>query len=217
MLRRYFIAGLLVWLPILITIYVIHLLVNMMDAFFAFMPDMMRPDFLLGYHIPGFELVLTILVVFLSGVLVTNFLGRWLLAMGEAILARIPLVRTIYSATKQVLETVLASKDTSFRKVLLVEYPRAGIWSIAFQTNTDFNAQGSNVQGLITAFVPSAPSPISGFLIMLPPSEVHELKMSVDEALKMIISLGMVVPPVLPAKSLHPEKQKLVKKIKKDQ
>lgn len=195
MLKKYFIAGLLVWLPIFFTVYVIHLLVYGMDSLFALLPDSLRPDVFLGYHIPGLEIAFTIFVIFISGLLVTNFLGRCFLSLGEGVLSRIPLVRSIYSAAKQVLETLLVSKETSFRKVLLVEYPRTGLWSLAFQTNNGFQGTEANdLDGLITIFVPSAPSPLSGFLMMLPSDQVRELKMSVDEALKMIISLGMVVP-----------------------
>ena len=195
MLKKYFIAGLLVWLPIFFTLYVIHLLLNGMDSLFALLPNALRPDIFLGYHVPGLEIALSFFIIFISGLLVTNFLGRWFLSLGEGILSRIPLVRSIYSAAKQVLGTLLASKETSFRKVLLVEYPRAGLWSLAFQTNNGFQGtEADDLNNLITIFVPSAPSPLSGFLIMLPSSQVRELKMSVDEALKMIISLGMVVP-----------------------
>ena len=195
MLKRYFIAGLLVWLPIFITVYMIHLLISSMDAVFAMLPHALRPDFLLGYHIPGMEIALTLLLVFFSGILVTNFLGRWLLSLGESLLNRIPLIRTIYSGTKQTLETVLSSKEASFRKVLLVEYPRAGVWTLAFQANTGFNGtEASDLEHLITVFIPSAPSPLSGFLIMLPLNQVRELNMSVDEALKIIISLGTIMP-----------------------
>lgn len=195
MLKRYFIAGLLVWLPIFTTLYVVHLLLNLVKTLFDWLPDMLRPDFLLGYPIPGFEVMLALLLVLLSGVLATHFLGQWLLSIGENVLARIPLVRTVYSATKQVVETLLGSKGVSFNKVLLVEYPRKEVWSIAFQTNTGFQGGDTeDLQALITVFIPSVPSPLSGFLVMMAPSQVRELSMSVDEALKMIISLGMIKP-----------------------
>ena len=195
MLKKYFFAGLLVWLPIFFTVYVMHLLWQGMAGLFALLPNSLRPDIFLGYPIPGIEIVLTLLLIVLSGLLATNFLGRWFFSIGETILLRIPLVRSIYSAAKQVIETLLISKETSFSQVLLVEYPRPGLWSLAFQTNKGFQgSEAEDLNHLIMVFIPSAPSPLSGFLILLPFDQVRVLKMSVDDALKMIISLGMVVP-----------------------
>jgi len=194
-LKRYFLAGLLVWLPIIITLYVIGFLVSLLDQTVNILPPSYRPDVLLGMHIPGFGVVLSLLVLFLTGMLVTNFLGRKLVALWEKILARIPLVRSIYSSSKQVIETLFSSNGQAFRKVLLVEYPRQGCWSIAFQTGSGTMELRDQVgQELITLFVPTTPNPTSGFLIVVPKDAVLELQMSVDDALKMVISLGVIQP-----------------------
>ena len=184
-LKRYFLAGLLVWLPIIITLYVIGFLVSLLDQTVNILPPSYRPDVLLGMHIPGFGVVLSLLVLFLTGMLVTNFLGRKLVALWEKILARIPLVRSIYSSSKQVIETLFSSNGQAFRKVLLVEYPRQGCWSIAFQTGSGtMELRDQEGQELITLFVPTTPNPTSGFLIVVPKDAVLELQMSVDDALK---------------------------------
>lgn len=194
-LRRYLIAGLLVWLPIGVTVLVVKLLVDLMDQTLVVLPEAYRPDRLLGFHIPGLGVVLSVLVVLSTGVVMAHFFGQQLLAAWEAILNRIPLVRSIYSSVKQLSQTLLSSGGQSFRKVLLIEYPRKGLWTLAFQTGTDIGeAQAKTGEDVINVYVPTTPNPTSGFFLMVPRRDLVELDMSVDEGLKMIISMGVVVP-----------------------
>jgi len=195
MLKRYLIAGLLVWLPLGVTVLVIRLLVTFMDKLLVFIPVQYHPDTLLGVHIPGLGVVLAVLVVLVTGVIVANFFGRQLVAAWESLLGRIPLVRTIYHSVKQVAVTIFSSQGKSFRRVLLIEYPRKGIYTLCFQTG-DAVAEVMEKTGkeVINVFVPTTPNPTSGFFIMLPEEDVQELDMSIDDALKMIMSLGVIVP-----------------------
>jgi len=199
MFRRYFIAGIVVWVPIWVTLLVIRFLVDIMDQSFALLPEAYQPQNLFGFKIPGLGLVFTFVVMFFTGVIVTHFLGHRIVALWERVLARIPLVRTIYSGVKQVLQTLLVSNGKAFRKVVLVEYPRRDLWSIAFVTSEDFDVGEKEHtkkvgQNLITIFIPTTPNPTSGFLMIVPRSDVIELDMNVDVALKMVISLGVVSP-----------------------
>ncbi len=194
-LRRYLIAGLLVWLPLGVTVLVIRLLVGFMDRFLLLIPDRYNPENLLGFHIPGLGLLLSIIVVVVTGVIVANFFGRRLIALWESLLARIPLVRSIYSSVKQIAETLFHPDGKSFRKVLLIEYPRIGIWTLAFHTGGVVGeVQDKTGREVINVFVPTTPNPTSGFFIMVPKEDVVELDMSVDDGLKLIMSLGVVVP-----------------------
>jgi len=194
-LRRYLIAGLLVWLPLGVTLLVIRLLVGFMDNTLLVIPASYHPDTLLGFHVPGLGLLLAVVIVLVTGVIVANFFGRRLVALWESLLARIPLVRTIYNSVKQVAETILSSNGESFRKVLLIEYPRRGIWTLAFQTgNAVGEIQDRTGAEVINIFVPTTPNPTSGFFIMLPKDDVIELSMTVDDGLKMIVSMGVIVP-----------------------
>ena len=194
-LRRYLIAGLLVWLPLGVTVLVIRLLVGVMDNTLLVIPKRYHPDTLLGFHLPGLGLLLAVTIVLVTGVIVANFFGRRLIALWEALLARIPLVRTIYHGVKQVAETVLAADGKSFRKVLLVEYPRRGIWTLAFQTgNPVGEIQDKTKSEVINVFVPTTPNPTSGFFILVPREDIIELDMSVDDGLKMIVSMGVIIP-----------------------
>lgn len=194
-MRRYLIAGLLIWLPLGVTVMVIKLLVDMMDQTLLVLPAAYHPDVLLGFHIPGLGVLLSVTVVLLTGVVAANFFGRRLVALWEKALTRIPLVRPIYSAVKQLTETVFTSGGQSFRKVLLIEYPRKGIWTLAFQTGTAVGeAQSKTGEEVINVYVPTTPNPTSGFFLMVLRREVVELDMSVDDGLKMIISMGAVVP-----------------------
>jgi len=193
--RRYIMAGLLVWLPLGVTILVIKMLVDLMDRSMLLVPAHLRPDQLLGVHIPGLGVIVSVLVVLLTGIIVANLFGRKLVDAWESLLARIPLVRSIYSAVKQIAETMFSSSGQSFRKVLLVEYPRKGLWTLAFQTGTQTGeAQCKTGRDVINIYVPTTPNPTSGFFIMVPKEDVVELEMSVDEGLRMIISMGSVVP-----------------------
>jgi len=193
-MKRYLIAGLLVWVPLGVTAMVINFGVGLMDKTLLWLPAAYRPDNLLGFHIPGLGVLLSVVIVFSTGIIVANLFGRTLVQFWENMLARIPLVRTIYASVKQILETVFSSGQ-SFRKVLLVEYPRKGLWTLAFQSSsTQGEAQAKTAQDVINVFIPTTPNPTSGFFIMVPRTEVIELEMSVDDGLKMIISAGMVVP-----------------------
>lgn len=194
-IRRYLIAGLLVWLPIWATLLILKFLVDIMDSTLRLIPHEYQPDKLLGFHIPGLGLFISLAVLILTGMLVSNFIGRQFVALWEYILAKIPVVRSIYSAVKKVLETLFTSKDQSFRKVLLVEYPRKGLWSIAFQTGAGSDELNKVLNTeLVSIFIPTTPNPTSGFLMLVPRSEVIELEMNVEDALKYVISLGVVLP-----------------------
>lgn len=192
-IRRYFIAGLVVWLPIWVTYIVIKFLVDILDGSLSLLPYEYQPDQLLGFHVPGLGLIFTLLILFFTGLLVTNFLGRKIVNLWERMLARIPLIRSIYSAVKQVVHALVQPTGSSFRKVLLVEYPRRGIWSIAFQTSDQFT-DTPHPEEVVTVFIPTTPNPTSGFLTIIPKADTHELNMSVEEALRMVISLGVVMP-----------------------
>lgn len=194
-LRRYLIAGLLVWVPLAITVAVIDALIGFMDRTLLLLPEQWRPESLLGFQIPGLGLVLTVVILLITGLLAANLFGRKVVDAWESLLARIPLVRSIYSAVKQVAETVLASNGVAFRKVLLIEYPRRGIWTLAFQTGAaNREIQDHTAAEVITVFVPTTPNPTSGFIMMLPREDVVELSMTVEEALKLVVSLGVVAP-----------------------
>lgn len=192
-LRSYLLAGLVVWLPILITIGVLRFIVDLLDNTLALIPKNYQPEHLLGINIPGFGVILSLILLVGTGMFATNFFGQRLVSWGESILSRIPLVRSIYSAVKQVINTVLSSNGDAFRKVLLIEYPRKGLWSLAFQTGTATQEINTHTnEEMISLFIPTTPNPTSGFLMMIPKKEAIELDMSIEEALKFIISLGVM-------------------------
>ncbi len=195
-IRRYFISGLLVWLPLWVTILVIKFLVDILGSTLLMLPIQYQPDTLIGFHIPGINVFITLLVILLTGVVVANFLGRKLVELWEALMGRIPLVRTVYMGVKQVLNTLFTPGGQSFRKVLLVQFPHPGMWSIAFQTGDSTPEVNKSFEGeaMISLFIPATPNPTSGFLMMMPRKDVIELNMSVDQALKFVISLGVVQP-----------------------
>ena len=195
-LQRYFISGLLVWLPIWITLIALKFLADILNNTMLLLPRPYQPDNLLGFHIPFVGVLITLVMILLTGVIVANFLGRKLLSLWDALMGRIPLVRTIYTGVKQVLHTVFAPGGQSFRKVLLIEYPRAGVWTIAFQTGDTLPQveQALSAQPMVSVYVPTTPNPTSGFLLMLERDKVKEVNMSVDQALKFVISLGVVQP-----------------------
>lgn len=193
--RRSIIAGLLVWVPLGVTAFVISFLVGVMDKTLVLIPRQYQPDTLIGFHIPGLGVVLSVLIVFVTGVVFANLFGKQFVALAESLLSRIPLVRSIYAGVKQLMETVFVSGGQSFRKVLLLEYPRKGLWTLAFQTGIDVGeAQFKTGEDVINVYVPTTPNPTSGFFIMVPKKDVVELDMSVDDGLKMLISMGVVVP-----------------------
>ncbi len=206
-LRRYLVAGLLVWVPVGATILVFRLLLGIMNRFLFWLPAAYRPENLVGYPIPGLSAILAGILAFglllITGVFAANFLGKRLVSSYESLLARIPLVRSVYGAVKNFTEVLLSENDNSFKRVLLVEYPREGIYSLAFQTSENAReVQARTGETIVTAFVPTTPNPTSGFILFVPRSQVTELEMSVEDALKMIVSLGVVVPKWHPA---HPE------------
>lgn len=210
MFRRYFIAGLLVLLPIWVTLLIIKFVVDIVDQSLSLLPKGYQPDALFGLHIPGFGFIFGIVLVFFTGMLVTNFIGNWFLALWEGFLARIPLVRSIYMGVKQVLSTLFSPSGESFRKVLLVEYPRKDVWTIAFQTGSGFTLQERNPSDeLVTVFVPTTPNPTAGFLLLVPKQQVVELKMSTDQAFKYIISMGVVLPPMMAEQMLRTNKESI--------
>ncbi len=200
-LRAYLLAGLLVWLPLGVTIFIIRLANRLMDNTLALVPPRWREGLTIPgldisvFEIPGIGLILTLIILFFTGLLMANFVGRQMVAFGESLLDRIPLVRTVYSAVKNFAEIVLGPGNQSFKKVLLIQYPRKGIWSLAFQTSSSLGEIDARTGvDVICTFVPTTPNPTSGFIIMVPREEAIVLDMEVDEALKMIISLGVVVP-----------------------
>lgn len=194
-LRRYLVAGLLVWVPLGITIFLIRIAINLMDRTLGLLPRQYRPEELLGFEIPGLGVVLTFLLLLLTGVLAANFVGRAFVGGWESLMHRIPVVRSIYSAAKNFAEIVFSDSSDSFKRVLLIEYPRKGLYSLAFQTATELSeVQGRTDEDVVCCFVPTTPNPTSGFIIVVPKKDVTVLDMEVDEALKMIISLGVVVP-----------------------
>lgn len=194
-LRRYLVAGLLVWLPIGVTVLVFKVLLDLMDRVLLLLPAAYRPEMVLGFRIPGLGAVLALLVLFATGMLVANLLGRRLVYWYEALVGRIPLVRSVYGGVKNFAAVLLSDTRKSFRKVLLIEYPRKGVYRIALETSDEVQEIAGVVgREMVTAFVPTTPNATSGFLVFVPREEVIELSMSVEEALKMVVSLGVVIP-----------------------
>jgi len=194
-LRKYIITGLLIWIPLGITIFVIKLLVNLMDNTIVLLPPTWRPEALFGFNLPGLGIVISAMIIFITGFFLTNFAGRRIISFWENLLDRIPLVRSIYSSVKQVTSTVLSSDNNTFNEVLLIEYPRKGVWTICFKTNDSPKIfSEATGQGLITVFVPTTPNPTSGFILFVPKDEVKPMDMDVEDALKLVMSLGVVTP-----------------------
>ena len=202
-LRRYLVAGILVWAPLAVTFLLLRFAVNLMDRSLKLLPVAYRPEFLLQQlfntetpvQIPGLGIILTFSVLLLTGVLAANYVGRHVVGGWESLMKRIPIVRSIYGGAKSFAEIVFSDSNDSFKNVLLIEYPRKGIYSLAFQTSTELGeVQERTGEDVICCFVPTTPNPTSGYVVMLPRTDVRVLDMEVDEALKMIISLGVVVP-----------------------
>lgn len=193
LLRRYFIAGLLFWLPIWATYVVVKFLITLMEGTLTLLPKKYQPDQLLGFHFPGLGLLFTIIILFITGLLVSNFIGHRLMQFWNMLVSRIPLIRSIHAAVKQVAEALLHPSGTSFKKVLLIEYPRRGVWSVGFLTSEHLLDTPTDCP-MITAFIPTTPNPTSGFLLVIPKTDVTELNISVEEALRLIISVGVVTP-----------------------
>lgn len=194
-IRRYLVAGILVWVPLAVTYTLIRFVVGLMDRTLLLLPRQFRPEELLGFNIPGLGVILTIIVLLVTGLLAANFVGRAFVGGWESLLDRIPVVRSIYSAAKNFAEMVFSDSSQSFKRVLLIEYPRKGLYSLAFQTSTELGeVQGRKGEEIVCCFVPTTPNPTSGFIVIVPKKDVIVLDMEVDEALRMIISLGVVVP-----------------------
>ena len=194
-LRRYLVAGLLVWIPLGVTVFILRVLIGLMDRTLLLIPEQYRPEEWLGFTVPGLGLLLTVLVLLVTGLLAANIVGRSMVGLWESLLDRIPVVRSVYSAAKNFAEIVFSDSGQSFKKVLLIEYPRKGVYSLAFQTATNLGeVQARTGEEMICTFVPTTPNPTSGYIIIVPKKDIIELDMEIDEALKMIISLGVVVP-----------------------
>ena len=197
LIKRYFITVLLIWVPLAITAWVLSLIANVADQSLLLLPEGMRPHTLLGFDLPGAGVVLTLLVILTTGLLAANFIGQRLVGWWEIFLARIPVVNSIYNSVKQVSDTLFSSSGNAFRKALLVQYPREGSWTIAFLTGAPGGDVPNHLTGdFVSVYVPTTPNPTSGFFLMMKKSDVIELNMNVDEALKYIISMGVVAPPV---------------------
>ncbi len=203
-LRRYFITGLLIWVPLGITIWVLDALIGAMDQTLLLLPEHWRPEAWLGVRIPGLGVLLTALVIFVTGLVSANLIGQRLLAYWEGILHRIPVVRTIYGSVKQVSDTLLTGTGHAFRKVLLVHYPHPHAWSLAFQTNVPDEVRSRLGDEWLAVFIPTAPSPVNGFYFYVRREETIELDVSVDTALKYIVSMGVVAPSPRPVANHYP-------------
>ena len=194
-LKRYLITGLLIWVPLVITLWVLDLLVGIMDQTLLLLPRQWQTEAWLGMHIPGLGVVLTVLTVFLTGVLAANIIGQQLVKFWEGVLARIPVVNSIYTGVKQVSDTLFAPGGQAFRKAVLVQWPGPGMWTIAFLTGRPGGDVANHLKGdYVSVYVPTTPNPTGGYFVMLPRKDVIELDMSVDAALKYIISMGVVPP-----------------------
>jgi len=194
-LKRYLITGLLIWVPLVITLWVLDLLVGTMDQTLLLLPPEWRTEGWLGVHIPGLGVVLTVLIVLVTGMLAANIIGQQLVLFWEGVLARIPVVNSIYIGVKQVSDTLFKPGGQAFRKAVLVQWPRPGMWTIAFVTGTPGGDVANHLQGdYLSLYVPTTPNPTGGYFVMTPRAEVIELDMSVDDALKYIISMGVVAP-----------------------
>ncbi|CAM5475885.1 DUF502 domain-containing protein [Thauera mechernichensis] len=195
-MKKYFITGLLIWIPLAITFMVLAWIVGTLDAILLWLPNGFQPRDYMGFDVPGVGVVASLLIVFLTGLVAANVLGQKLVKLWEALLARIPVVKSIYYSVKQVSDTLFSSSGQAFRKALLVQYPRQGAWTIAFLTGQPGGDAARHLVGdYVSVYVPTTPNPTSGFFLMMPRADVIELDMSVDEALKYIISMGVVAPP----------------------
>lgn len=203
-MKKYFVTGLLIWIPLVITLMVLAWVVNTLDQILLIAPAAVRPDALLDFHLPGVGVLVTLLLILLTGLAAANFVGQRLVGFWEGLLSRIPVVKSIYYSVKQVSDTLLSSNGQAFRKALLIQYPHQGIWTIAFQTGKPGGDAARHLgDDFVSVYVPTTPNPTSGFFLMLPRKDAIELDMSVDDALKYIISMGVVAPPSPPGSALH--------------
>jgi uncharacterized membrane protein len=194
-LRRWLLAGLLVLVPLAVTVWLLNWIISTLDQTLQILPGDWQPDKLLGFHIPGFGVLLALAIVLSIGAIASNFLGRKLVSWWDALLSRIPIVRSIYSSVKQVSDTLFSENGNAFRKALLVQWPREGVWTIAFQTGMPGGDVANHLTGdYMSVYVPTTPNPTGGYFVMLKRADCIELQMSVDEALTYVISMGVVVP-----------------------
>lgn len=202
-MKKYLITGLLVLVPLVITVWVLKSLIGMMDQSLLLLPEEWHPHTLFGRDIPGFGVILTFAIVLITGLVATNFFGMQLIALWEKLLQRLPVVKSIYSSVKQVSDTLFSDSGNAFRKAVLVQFPREGAWTIAFLTGTPGGDVVNHLHGeYVSVYVPTTPNPTGGYFLMMPKADVIELDMSVDEALKYIISMGVVAPANKPTKPL---------------
>jgi len=193
--RKHFITGLLIWIPLVITIWVLKVIFDALDQSLLLLPASFQTESWLGVHIPGLGAVLTLVVVFITGVFATNFFGAQLVALWHDVLNRIPVVNSIYSSVKQISDTLFSSSGQAFRKALLVQWPHPGMWTLAFLTGTPGGDVVSHVPAdCVSVYVPTTPNPTGGYFVIVRRADVIELDMSVDQALKYIISMGVVPP-----------------------
>ena len=196
-MKKYFITGLLIWVPLAITAWVLSMIVRSMDQSLLLLPQAIHPEHLLGVYIPGLGALLTLLVVFLTGLVTTNIVGQKLVRFWEGVLARIPVVKSIYYSVKQVSDTLFSGSGVAFRKVLLVRYPHPEAWSVAFQTGHPARDVADMLpEEHVGVFIPTTPSPVNGFFFFVRRKDIIELDMNVDDALKYIVSMGVVAPPM---------------------
>lgn len=194
-MKKYLITGLLVLVPLVITIWVLKSLIGAMDQSLLLLPEQWHPRNLLGRDIPGFGVILTFGIVFFTGLIATNFFGMQIISLWEKLLHRLPVVKSIYSSVKQVSDTLFSDSGNAFRKAVLVQFPHQNAWTIAFLTGTPGGDVANHLHGeYVSVFVPTTPNPTGGYFLMLPKTDIIELEMSVDEALKYIISMGVVAP-----------------------
>lgn len=210
-MKKYFITGLLVLVPVVITFWVLSSLIQTMDQSLLLLPEQWQPQQLFGFSMVGLGAILTVLIVFVTGLIATNIFGQQLILIWEAMLSRVPVVKSIYASVKQVSDTIFSDSGNAFRKALLVEFPRKGSWTIAFLTGEPGGDVINHLQGdYVSVYVPTTPNPTGGYFLMIEKKEVIELDMSVDQALKYIISMGTVVPEiksVVKAKAVAKAKQ----------
>ena len=195
-MKKYLITGLLIWIPLVITIWVLTLVVDTLDRTLLLLPPHFRTESWLGMHVPGMGVIMTLVIVFVTGVLAANFIGERLVRLWDAILHRIPFVSTIYSSVKQVSDTLFSSSGEAFRKAVLVQWPHQGMWTIGFVTGTPGGDVANHLrEDFLSVYVPTTPNPTGGYFVLVARKDVIELDMSVDQALKYIISMGVVAPP----------------------
>ncbi|MCH9798611.1 MAG: DUF502 domain-containing protein [Betaproteobacteria bacterium] len=210
-MKKYFITGLLVLVPVVITFWVLSSLIQTMDQSLLLLPEQWRPQQLFGFSMVGLGAILTVVTIFVTGVIATNIFGQQLILLWEAMLSRVPVVKSIYTSVKQVSDTIFSDSGNAFRKALLIEFPRKGSWTIAFLTGEPGGDVSNHLQGdYVSVYVPTTPNPTGGYFLMIEKNEVIELDMSVDQALKYIISMGTVVPEiksVVKAKAVAKAKQ----------